>query len=401
MANWFSSFFSNLGGYIRPSDKYKKHVVVNNIQVRPVHRQTQDVEKWRNAMKAAEGWGQQRHSLYDLYTDILLDGFLKRCIQKRIQSTTNRKLIFMKDGEEVESISDLTKMTFFKKAIKHVLEARFWGHTLLELDWSVAGYGTTALVDRRHVKPRYGIVTVQTNDLQGIKYREKPFDRNCLEAGEDEDLGLILEACLYVILKRGNFSNWADFAEVFGMPFRHGKYNNDQTRKVLEEALENMGAAGYVVSPDDAEIEFTYPAGVGQGVDIFQMLHDMCNREIAITILGSTMGMMESKYGGYAQAKEQGRQEDEIYKDDREYVLAWMNETLIPYLERIGLDASGGEFSYVEDETMSKKEKLEILATLKRNGVPVGLSTWYETAGVPMPEPDDLQDDPEEDIIEE
>ena len=122
MAFKLFGFLNKIGGYIRPSDKYKKHVVVNQIQVRPVHRQTQDVEKWRNAMRQAEGWGQQRYALYDLYTDILLDGFLKRCIAKRIQAVTNRGLTFSVDGEKQEGISKITKKRFFKELVKHILE---------------------------------------------------------------------------------------------------------------------------------------------------------------------------------------------------------------------------------------------------------------------------------------
>ena len=389
------------GGDITPSDKFKKMVVVNNISVRPITRQTQDVDKWRNALQAAEGFGQQRQTLYDLYADILLDGFLKRCIEKRITAVTNRRLCFTVNEKRMEDVEALTDKTFFDMLVRLVMESRFWGHSLIELDWGRDGKGHTKLVDRRHVKPRFGIVTKNSTDTDGIKYREKPFDALTIEAGEDEDLGWILECCFPVIVKRGNYGNWAEFAQVFGMPFRHGKYNNEETRTVLEDALDKMGAAGYIVSPDDAQIEFQYPAGVGQGVDIFKMLHQTCDEDIAITILGNTMTTTEAKTSGYAQGVVHQQVQEELHKDDRKFVLSILNEKLTPYLERIGFPVAGGSWAFEEEENMSKKEMLELGEILKRNAVPVGLSWWYETSGIPMPSADDLPEEDEPEEIEE
>lgn len=394
--NVFSSIQNFFSSYIKPSDKYKKMVVVNNLQVRPIARESQDVEKWRNAMKSAEGTLQSRQRLYELYQDILLDPFLKQCIEKRIRAVTNRRLMYQVDGKEQEQVSRITGKTFFKSLIRHAIEAKFWGHSLIELDWNTDGTGLTKLVNRSHVKPRFGIVVQNPNDLSGLAYRKPPFDKNLIEVGEEEDLGSILEAAFYVILKRGNFGNWADFAEVFGQPFRHGKYAEESSRIVLEEALDKMGAAGWMVTPNDADVNFSYPAGVGQGVDIFQMLHKACNEEIAIGILGNSMTTTEAKYGGYAQGKVQEDAQNEIHKDDRESVLCVLNEVLTPYLTRIGFAMGEGEWSFVEEETMSKKEKLELGEILKRNSVPVGMSWWYETSGIPEPTADDLPA-PEED----
>ena len=43
-----------------------------------------------------------------------------------------------------------------------------------------------------------------------------------------------------MIYKRGGFGDWAEYAEIFGMPFQVAKYNNydEATRQELIRALE-------------------------------------------------------------------------------------------------------------------------------------------------------------------
>jgi hypothetical protein len=55
----------------------EKGILIQNIDIRPVVRQSQDIDKWRNALKAAEAINGNRTQLYDLYFDVLLDGTLK------------------------------------------------------------------------------------------------------------------------------------------------------------------------------------------------------------------------------------------------------------------------------------------------------------------------------------
>ncbi|MEM1369263.1 MAG: DUF935 family protein, partial [Cyanobacteria bacterium P01_H01_bin.15] len=376
--------------WISPSDKYKDAVIINQVHVKPASRESQDIQKWRNAMKTAESTSQQRKKLFDLYKDILLDGFLSSCVDKRIVSITNRNLSFSIDEEQVDEVVALTEKTFFEEFLKNVLESKFYGHSLVELNWPGPGReggGWTKLVDRAHVKPRFGIVTQHAHELDGYRFREEPFIRYCIEAGDDESLGKLLEAAQYVIYKRGNFGDWAEFAEVFGMPFRWATYSNEQSREILVKALEEAGSAGFVVAPEDAKLDFKTPAN-GQGNDIFRYLREACNEEIAITILGNSMTTTEAKSSGYAQSKVQAIGQDELHRADRKFVLRILNEKLTPYLERLGYKVAGGKWSFIEEETMSLSERLKI--DIKLNGiVPIPESYWYGKYKVPRPTADD------------
>lgn len=374
--------------------RYKESIIVNQTNVRPIQRDRKDITKWRNAIISAEGTMQQRQRLYELYDDMLHDGHLRSTVDKRVRAITNRALTFQIDGKEVEEVVDLSEKSFFEDLIKELVLAKMWGHSLVELHWPGPKtdpekfQGWSKLIDRRHVKPRLGIVTKDTHDMEGIPYREDPYKKVVIEAGDDEDLGLLLQCCQYVIYKRGGFGDWAEFAEVFGMPFRWATYNNEQSREILTTALEEAGSAGYVVAPEDANLQYIYPSNT-TGTDIFDRLRRACNEEISVTLLGNTMTTTEAHSGGYAQSETQSEGQEEIHKDDRMFVIRILNEKLTPFLERLGYQVKGGKWSFVEEETMSLKERLEIDLKVSEK-VPLPASYWYEKYRLPMPTADDL-----------
>lgn len=384
---------------INPPDRHPEGIVVNHIHVRPIHRETQDIQKWRRAIIIAESAGQNRKQLYDLYEDMLMDGFLSAVIDKRVRAILNRDLVFVRDGEREWEISNLAKRSFFEDLLRELMLARIWGHSLVEMNWPAPGSptkGWSKLVNRKHVKPRYGIVTQEPWDNRGIAYREKPFNLNCIEAGGDEDLGLMCKAAQYVIYKRGNFGDWAEFAEVFGMPFRFGTYNNEQSREMLEKALEAAGSAGYMVAPDDVKLQFlTGNNTQSGGGGVFDALREACNEEIAITILGNTMTTTEAAHSGYAQGMVHGMSQAEVHAEDRQYILRILNEELTDYLQALGYPVTGGEWMFSDPDATPLKDRIEIDMKVAQQ-VPIPASYWYEKYGIPMPSADDPPYTPED-----
>lgn len=362
-------------------------IVINNVNVSPNRRDTQDIAKWRNAHIQAEGPNQNRVRLYDLYDDLLVDGFLHAMLRKRTSAVTNRKLVFLDaEGRRVPEVSTLAKKSYFRDLITEIMASLYWGHSLVELHWPAANTATpgwTKVVPRKHVKPRFGIVTQQQNDLAGIPYREAPFSATTIEVGDEESLGLLLQAAPYVIYKRGGFGDWAEFAEVFGMPFRWASYNNEQTRQVLETALAEAGSAGYVVAPTDANIQFHHGSN-GQGNDVFRFLRMACNEEIAITVLGNTMTTTEARNSGYAQSETHADGEAELNADDRAMVLSILNEKLNAYLSSLGYPVANGEWHWEEEDRTPLKDRIDIDTKLM-GIIPIASSYFYERYGVPAP----------------
>jgi hypothetical protein len=379
--------------------KRKPNVVVNHVTVRPINRQSQDIQKWRSALIQAEQEYEQRTMLYDLYSEILLDGRLKSLIFQRTARITNTPLTFTVKGKPMDDVIALATKRCFRKFIKEALMSRFWGYSLMELYWPMPGTkdkGLTNLIPRKHVKPRKGVVTKNSWDMEGLPYREAPYNQFCIEVGEVDDLGLILESCPHVIYKRGGFGDWAEFAEVFGMPFRWATYNSEPSRAILEEALQKAGSAGYVVAPEDAKLQFFNPTAGSQSNDIFRFLIDACNQELAITILGNTMSTQEAKHSGYAQSETQWKTQDEIHQDDRAFVLSVLNEDLLPYLASLGYKVEGGEWAFEDGDGMSLTERLNI-DTRVSAFVPIGEDYWYEKYGIPKPKPGEEPEDDDSD----
>lgn len=373
-----------------------KNIVVNHTVVRPIMRQSQDIQKWRNALAQAEQDQQQRQWLYDLYSEVLLDGRLKALIEQRVQRITNTPLSFGASGKVNDQVTTLTKRGFFRKFLREALMARFWGHSLLELYWPAPDSGATGvtnLINRKHVKPRKGVVTRNAYDIDGLPYREAPYNQYCIEVGDCEDLGILLECCPNVIYKRGGFGDWAEFAEVFGMPFRWATYNNEQSRGILEDALSKAGAAGYVVAPADAQLQFFNPTAGGQSNDIFRFLIEQCNQELAITVLGNTMTTAEAKHSGYAQSETHWKTQDEVHQDDRAFVLCVLNEMLTPYLASIGYKVKkGAEWAFQDGDGLTLPQRLEVDLKVATK-VPISPDYWYDKYQLPKPKPGELPDE--------
>lgn len=377
----------------------QKGIVINHLTVRPVQRQSADIGKWRTALASAEQDHQQRSLLYDLYEEILLDGRLKQLIAQRISRITNTPLTFRVKGKPVEAVIEgLADKMYFRQFLTYILEARMWGHSLIEPVWPSMGSkdrGHTNIIPRKHVKPKYGIVTKNAWDTSGLPYREKPLSDMVIEVGRPNDLGILLECCPHVIYKRGGFGDWAEFAQTFGMPFRWATYNNEQARETLTAALEQMGSAGFAVAPEGTKIEFNNPTAGSSSNDVFRFFTEACNQELSITVLGNTMTTTEAKHSGYAQSETQMQTQDEIHTDDRAFVLSVLNEELTPFLARLGYPVEGGKWEWEDSDGLSLPQRLAI-DTQVASYVPIGQDYWYTKYGIPKPDPSEIQE-PEDD----
>ena len=65
----------------------KQRPVHTEILVRPIHRGVNDIGSWRSALRLADLGN--RTKLYDLFTDLLIDGYLSDAIDKRIDAVTD------------------------------------------------------------------------------------------------------------------------------------------------------------------------------------------------------------------------------------------------------------------------------------------------------------------------
>lgn len=372
-----------------PEISPEKGVVIQNLTVRPIVRQSQDIEKWRSAIKAAEAINPIRTQLYDLYEEIMLDGVLEDLVAKRVLGVTKTRLKFVNQkGEEVPEMTALLKKKQFRKLRKEIQLQKAWGISVIELLKDERGFRIYS-VPRKHIRPKEGVITLEQSGYDGINYRVPPASNYILEVGEWNDLGLLMKAAQYVIYKRGGFGDWAHFAEIFGMPFREARYDgfNQQVRAQLEQALEQAGSAGYAILPKEAELTFHESKSTQGSSELYNSLRKACNEELSILFLGQTETTTKTagKLGGNDDTHEQT--EDDINEDDKADELAIFNEQVLPILANLGYPVEGGEFVHeVQEKEVPIKDKVDNAIRLKKEaGLPVDDDYLYEMSGIPKP----------------
>ncbi len=361
--------------------KTPTNILINQVNVRPVNRTNIDIQKWRAALKTAESMSKNRQQLYDVYEEIMLDAHLKSITEKRINAVVNLEIKFFdKNNQENEELTKIISTSYFETLLKEIAKAKLWGISLMEIDWSnKEGYlNKTYTIDRKHVKPEFGIVALNPGDMQGVDYVEHPF---AIFAG-DADFGLLLQACPLVIFKRNNISDWADFNELFGKPYPQGSYTNTDTADLLTQAFEKAGFGAYMVAPEDAKI-ILHQGNTGTSNENYKALREAMNEELSILILGQTLTSTVGATGSYAASKTHSDVEESIHTTDREFVMRVLNESLIPVLIRSGFKADGS-FQFVYGDDVNLTERILIDTQLSAI-VPIDDDYFYETYNIPKP----------------
>ena len=363
------------------------NIIVNQINVQPAQLRSLDIQKFRNAQKSAESTSKNRKDLYDMYKDALTDSVLSSIIQKRILSILNLDLRLINDkNEENIEFSKAVEKTFFENLLKFIIESKFWGYSLVELDWNIktTGYeNRSVLVPRQHVKSEFGLVVKNTSDTTGVNYFDELYKLTTLKAGDVNDLGILLSAVPWVIYKRKGFSDFAEFAEVFGMPTRIGEYDTEEMKQALTDAFRSMGAAGSMALPKGSNIK-SESFNASGNTTIHETFRNACNEEMTIAILAQSMTTIEASSGGYAQSLTQSEQQAIIHKADRQFVLRVLNEQLIPILVSQGIAKENDYFSFIDAMNVDLTAKINIDVQLS-NIIPINDDYFYETYKIPKP----------------
>lgn len=363
----------------------------SKVTIANLRMASQDILTWKNAIDSARSvLNPRRKSLLDLYENIVIDGHLLSVMGKRQMAITNKKVMYAihgSEGEVDEVLRDKVLETpWFYKMLTFTTQAKPWGHSLIELIPQQGIITDCELVPRMTVFPEYG--TASHNYLEpenGIYFNDDPYwSKYMIPVGGAKDYGLLMTAAQYVIYKRGGFGDWAQFAELFGMPFRVGKYNpyDDTTRSTLDKALKEMGGAAHVTIPDGTAIEFHDNNNAGKS-EVFHDLIDMCNKEISKIFLGQTMTTEDGS--SKSQSEVHQDVEDMINLSDMteiEYMLNWVFRKKILDL---GFPLKDGKFFFENTAKIPLEKRIEMDVKLSEK-VAIDEEYWYKTYGIPKPD---------------
>lgn len=364
-----------------------KNMIVADIVIRNVDRSMKDVRSWRNALENASSVHYpNRVRLYDLYEEILLDGHLTGIIARRISAVRNKHYRFVDaKGQQVEGMEDFLKSRCFRDIITKVMEAQAWGLSGLEFDF-FSDQPRFAEIPRKHIKAEFGVIAKEQNDYTGYFY---PEIKNVWVVGDPKDYGYLLKCCFYALIKKGDFSDWAQFVEIFGQPMRIAKYDahDVKTKQQLKSALDDAGSSLALMIPKQAEFDVVDGKSTNANGDLQKALKDSCNDEMSMVVLTNTETSTGANGGSLAKAKEQGKQQLEITKDDLAHVLIYLNDQhFLDILAQYGLPVEGGRFEVEKELDMNMLSQKVLIDVQVADRVPVADDYWYDTYAIPKPD---------------
>ena len=368
-------------------------IIIQNIEVRPWTRTQQDIPNWRRAIQSAESQIPRRVLLYNLYADVDLDGHVEAVTGKRRDHVKAANWQFVdKDGKAIDEINNLIDCIGFDDLLEEIVNARFWGYSILEPTFWKGEDGKwqmeAGLLPRLNYRPEKGIVSKQIYGDDGINIREGIYAKTVMEVGKVTDLGLYMKAAPYQILKRGGLGDYAAFIQTFGNPIIDATWDGaDEAQRVaLSKSLDALGAGGALVRPSGTTAEII-ENNVNTTGDAHGSFFKLMNAEISKSLLGTTETTESSTSSGYAQSETHQDEDDIKHENDISYCRKNLNSRFIRLMQAAGIDTKGGWFIIQGEETeLTKSESFTIHKGLANDvGLPIEDDFWYETYGVPKP----------------
>ena len=364
----------------------KKNLIVNQIVQVNVDRTMKDVSSLRSALRTAENiYYPNRSRLYDLYSDVELDGHLTGIFQKRISAVNNKEWRFVKDDKDVDDINEkFIQTNTFINILKGIMNSKTWGVSGFEF---VPGDTVEFKeIPRKHIKPETQLITINQSDYEGDNYNDIS---NVFVIGEEKDYGLFLKCAFYALVKKGDFSDWAQYVEIFGQPMRVAKYDahDVKTKQELSGVLRDAGSSLALMIPKQADFELMDGKVSNGDGQLQERLKNACNNEMSVIILGNTETTSNDNGGSNAKAKEQGKQQLDITKDDVVFVRNILNSPkFLKILASYGFAVEGGKFVVEKEVDVNELfVRSQIDIAIADTGLPIDDDYFYETYHIPKP----------------
>lgn len=193
------------------------------------------------------------------------------------------------------------------------------------------------------------------------------------------------------LFKNFALKDWVAFADVYGMPFRLGKYPAQATEEQIDtlfRAVVGMGQDAAAVIPDTMMVDLV-DGKVNGSADLYERLCDYLDRQISKAVLGQT-ATTDADTGGLGSGKEHGDVRADIERADAKALQATLQRDLIMPMVRLNF----GERKAWPKIRIGREaqEDLEQLTRAVSTLVPLGLrvqeSVIRDKLGLPDPEPD-------------
>ena len=397
----------------RPSDWRQFKNPERNLRsyITPVQLQRirHDVQLWREAIGEAEqAWYPHRVRMQRMFIDTVLNAHVDACMDRRKNLTLLKDFRICKpDGEENEEATKLLKKKWFSLYCNYVLDAQYFGYSLISLgDVVDSDFPQLTTIRRFNISPDRLNVTSYVYALSGAQFLEEPYKLWNIWVPTETQVGISLvgygmlyKVAMYEIILRNTLGFNTDAAELYGMPIRMGKTSKtkEDERAAFESALAQMGSAGYILMDAMDELELVETKGDGQGFKIYESLEARCEKKISKVILGhaDALDSTPGKLGGG-----QGEESPvaQALKDcaivDHRFLTDNINTELLPRLRELGFSIPEDNYFEIKNdhekeemrrrEDESNKVTADIFQTIKNAGGTPDWAYFTERTGIPV-----------------
>lgn len=202
--------------------------------------------------------------------------------------------------------------------------------------------------------------------------------------------GLARAAAWAYLFKNYALKDWVAFAEVFGQPYRVGKYHASATadeRAKLLRAVASIGTDAAAIIPEGMMIEFV-EASRGGTIDLYERLAAFLDAQVSKAVLGQTLTSEVGTGGG---SRALGEVHNEVRRDimrsDARQLAATLNAALVrPLVElNLGPRARYPRLVIGLPDELGTLAKIDALTKTVPLGLDVETSAVRDLLGFPEP----------------
>lgn len=205
--------------------------------------------------------------------------------------------------------------------------------------------------------------------------------------------GLIRPIAVMYSFKTLGLAAWLGYMEIFGIPWRVGKFDKSATqedKELLSEAIQVLGMEGGITIPDGMKIEVLNSMGSGAGSSLHRDLADWCDRQTSKAILGQTL-TADTGGGSYAQGSvHDGIRRTILQADAVDLAATIQRDLLEPYmLINYGEAVPVPTLRCATEEPEDRDAFFKALAPMVDRGLRVEQSIVRDRLGIPAPKEGD------------
>jgi hypothetical protein len=369
-----------------------------------------DVAFLNAAINLAENaWYPQRVKLQQLFLTTIRNGHVSACMDRRMNLTKLKDYRMVDaEGNENKEATKVIKSKWFRDLLRYALEAKPFGYSLITLGNLVADkFPDLSIIRRFNISPDRLNVTQFVYSISGAQFMEEPYKDWHIWVPTPTDVGIspcgygyLYKVALYEIFCRNTLSQNSTAAELFGMPIRKGKTakTDEVERATYEQALANMGSAGYILMDLTDELDLVESKGLGQGYKIYESLETRCEKKISKIILGhadaldSTAGKLGGEQGGEESPAAQAMRDTAT--NDMADIVDLCNDTVFPKLINLGMTIFEGlTFEFGNNDELADQRNKEddanqktatIFQAIKQAGGDPDWKYFTDRTGIPV-----------------